>query len=551
MKNIYSCLLIVMQLVIFVSCDNDPENNNINSFNNNTGVVYRMIFVSPASGEASVSAGSVTPLMIQIVDEEGSPVKNKRIDFMITGQAGGSSLETNSSVSGNQGIALANLRSGNTSSHFNIVCETEKAPDVFFDVTVSDEGTVDFNVSLNYSGNYSPEEIRSITTGIIFSETCPESISGTTISRIRNPEDLDEISIFEGLPVDIPFVIAGKLEGVDSKLLAWGCQEPDPETLISGNTVAFELELNDYSMNLESDYPVTYQITTSVYTDFLETYLEKWFDMGKCAHGMPSLFLDCLVSWLEGGLNCQRGIPNVLSEEIIAKRGTFNIDGCRGVYDSEGYYSLEYIFQNMADGIDEIQYSLVRTVDFMDVKPFQTIEINSLMSYSDLLLKNSIESFSFPRNTVEKWPVINSFKDTCGWELLQEYLTGELEISDTYMNCGLIYTIINVIHQEHLNLAGVSFYGDSIKNRILECVDEVYIGEPNENIAAFIHPSLTAFDIQRAMEAFQSRVNVEPIFFENGDVVFSGSYSFTDSDLNGKIEQISWNVDVDLFPQGY
>ncbi|MBN2724144.1 MAG: Ig-like domain-containing protein [Deltaproteobacteria bacterium] len=540
-------------IFLFVGCDSDENPLNNNVFNNNNVQVYNLEVVYPPAGEINIAAGETDVLELKLSDEKGNPVKEERIDFMIVGTAGGSSLGTTSGITDSQGSVSIVLRTGTMSAHFTITGEHTNAAPVSIDVTVSEEGSVDFHATIDYSGKYDLEEIDEIEVGVSFNSNCEKSLESMIISRKRYLDDFNGVAVFEDLPVDLPFVLLSLFRSSDDNLLAWGCVEPDPMTLVPGNTVDISIPTDDYEMLMTEPFPVTYTVYTGLYGEFLDEYLQDWFTVGECNYALAARFFDCLVSWLEGNPSdaCERGEETPLSAEITHLRGTFNIDGCRGPYNSEGDISLEYIFQNMAEGIDDIQYSLIRTVDELNIKPFQIIELNSQLLYTDQMLSNNVESISFPRLDTDKWLIMQGYEETCRWSASVPVLTQNISIFGEYMKCNVLKTILSVISSWDFDGLGISMTGDSIKNLILEYVDEEYGGNPYEVMAEIFHENLVSDDIINAFQLFVDSLRLESIGITTGDLVYSGEFSFYDQDMDGNVESVDYSIDVDLYPQGF
>lgn len=323
-----------------------PANNvqNNSNMNNNVAQVFRLRFVSPASGELSMSSQSRVHVVVAVETQDGLPAPGERVDLRIDGTAAGSTLSSTFAVSGENGILDFQIASGSNSAHFRVIIQHPQAVPLALDVTVSSSGTVRLRVAFSYGGAVSPDELGWLELGIAFETSCETIVPyGIDLDRVRRLDSWDEEVELTELPVDFQFSIVARGFSVSGEPLLHGCLTPEASMLIPNATVNVVMPLSDYSKTLSD--PVTEEVNASAGPASAAAALgfSGWSQAGRCQLGLAQMFLDCLLAVMENGdvATCTPGEPTAETASLRSRRGVLDAADCRQNNNPESGAGLE------------------------------------------------------------------------------------------------------------------------------------------------------------------------------------------------------------------
>lgn len=348
MRRLAGLILLILWFEPCAACDNarfQPAGNNTN---NQTGNLT-LRFWLPASGEISLLAGDRARVEIGVFDTAGKPEAGARLDFRLTGSAGGSTLLSTNARSDRNGLATLTLIAGASAAHFQVRVEHPRAIPLLLDVTVSASGLVRFRVAFSYTGELAPETLAGLHTGVLFGGDCAGLLPYTAaLDRERVLPSWLTLVDYPELPVDLPFAIVARAWDEDGEPRLHGCLDPATESLIPGATVDVELVLREYERRLADAWPLTIPLEDDLFTTLARESFSGWRPLGRCPSGLAQATLDCLVSLLEGGdlASCAPGTSTPDSAWVRARRGVLDGQGCRNGLDPEGRQSLEARLHN-------------------------------------------------------------------------------------------------------------------------------------------------------------------------------------------------------------
>jgi hypothetical protein len=343
MRRLAGLILLILLLEPCASCDNARFQPAVNNTNNQPGNLT-LHFLSPASGEISLLAGGRARVEVGVRDTAGRPLAGERLDFRLTGSAGGSTLLSTNARSDPEGLATLTILAGASAAHFEVRIEHPRAIPLLLDVTVSASGLVRFRVAFAYAGELAPETLDGLHTGVLFGGDCAGILPYTaSLDRERVLPSWLTLVEYPELPVDLPFAIVARAWDEDGSPRLHGCLDPSPGSLIPGATVELELVLEEYGRQLADAWPLTVPLEDGLFPTRARELFSGWRPLGRCATGLAQATLDCLVSLLEGGdlASCSEGTLTPDSAWVRERRGVQDGQGCRNGLDAEGRQSLE------------------------------------------------------------------------------------------------------------------------------------------------------------------------------------------------------------------
>jgi hypothetical protein len=333
----------LLLLFLCAHCENAKFTPVTNNQNNPTGNLT-LQFEVPSDGEISLMAGQRSLVEIRVRDSAGLPAPGVRLDFRMVGVAGGTTLAAMSALSDASGLASLNLIAGASAAHFQVRVENGRAVPLLLDVTVSSSGLVRFRVAFTYEGQYVPEDMEGLQTGIVFGSAC-DTLSPFTVEmdRERTLPSWFTLVEYPELPVDLPFSIVARGASGPQQPRIHGCITPEMRYLIPNATVDVEIALEDYARQLAGPWSFNASLHGAMIPTRALELFSSWLRPGRCAYGLAQLYLDCVISLLEAGdlSTCSPGVPTVESGWLREHRGRSNADGCRNGLDELDRQSLE------------------------------------------------------------------------------------------------------------------------------------------------------------------------------------------------------------------
>ncbi|MBU1240194.1 hypothetical protein KKF84_12590 [Myxococcota bacterium] len=542
----------VFLLLLLLGCKNEgyvSQNNTNNT--NNTGN-YVLSFFEPLSGELNLLSASDEPLWILVSDADGSPVPGAQVDFLIVGQAGGSSLSSSFALTDENGLAGIDVHSGTSASHFSIAVTQSRAAPLSLDVTVTESGMADFSLDFSYTGSRLGE-LHSMEVGILFETTCDAtSMFLASFSRRRTLTSVNELVQYADLPVDIPFVFGAKILGETGDPVGYGCMAPPPESLVPGGNASLTLSLSDYLLTLDGTQTMSLPGAESGVSDWLTNTLPDWHNLGRCTYGVGTKLLDCLVSWLEGGdaAACQRGTPTLVSEEIIDLRGIIDGSSCRGSLNSHGGTSLEAAFHNLSPDIQALQHTLTNMRQFLELAPFEQITVDTLISSLPGEMTISISSITFPVAGSEPHALAEDLAPDAFSVTGFDGILENLIIPDSFYRTGVGRIALNILWARFLAPYSLPLDGPQIMESMKGYIQEGSTTTWQEELISLFNSGLNPLDVERAFTLFGNLLLFTLPATTHDDLLMGGSLLFSDENRDGIIDNVVPTITITVDPGG-
>jgi hypothetical protein len=546
-------IFVIISLLILGCSDSTSEDIP----ENNISIIYSLEFISPQSGEQILLAGEEKIITIKMKSSvtggvpNESPIENEGLNFQIKGQAGGAILSKNSAVTNNEGKVSFSIIAGKTPAQFTISIENSKCIELVLEVTVTQSGLVSYNIQLEYDGD-NINEINSIELGIIYDATCTiGKVIQETYFKNRFLTDTSDVE-YNDLPIDIPFIIAARGRNSLGEVIVTGCYEPSPEVLIPDSRIDITISLSDLVTQFGGPWEIVYDtFSTSVSSHLYETY-SHWSNVGGCQFGIASLYIDCLVSYMENGdlTTCSEGIETTQSSAIKVLRGIKDATGCRGEQDINGFDSLEYKFHILSPQIVEIQQSFSQFKSLLEQNSFDNIKLFSKWEQKGQQILHSIEYLSFPEISDSTYLVSERYSSDSSMLIGYEVDSDTITIEEHGFKIGIVDTINYYIWESIFSQYNVVFDGEDISFKLVEEISSANNGYPYESIISITENHAESFEVEQAFYLLGSYLNNGWFALENNDLTITGTIETKDPDHDNLIDSVVPSLNVIIYPKG-
>jgi hypothetical protein len=292
-------------------------------------------------------------LQVAYADSEGAPIAGGTVSFALLGEAGGATLQSPETVTGEDGLARMELNAGFEEAFFQVEATAEGAGPVRYSVAVSNAGFGALDVGLLYAGQRSDEELASITLRLYAETTCRQldPVEEGSPHKIRTLASFDERAQLGFLPLDAGHAVSAVGADEEGHPLVWGCVDIISGRLREGIVLSTELPVSDTYASPAEGYVVHTDLYLNMEANEIREALRPWLDMGSCPYGPAQALLDCLVGAVEtpsaepSELSCQEAATTPLAVEITSLRGVLS-GRCRSALDANGMDSLEKTLQD-------------------------------------------------------------------------------------------------------------------------------------------------------------------------------------------------------------
>ena len=280
----------------------------------------------------------------------GEPVDFSLVATGIEEDTVGSTLSAARVMTDGNGVASVDLVAGSGNSSFRVAVNARDAPTQFYFVVISDGGFAKVQITPIHQGwrateSFSGVEVRlyrpsQITCAALDIDAPPVSFSP--------PRSLDGF----GGAVEYKNIAAGQSQvvvawaqiGESTARSAVGCVDIAAGQLPPG-LVEFAIVVNDRPL-LAQNAPVRTRFSLAeVVAHARARGADRPWQLLSCPAGPGQLLLDCALDALasDGALDCLPEGDNALTQEVAARRGQPDVDGCRPPIDGAGELSLDQL----------------------------------------------------------------------------------------------------------------------------------------------------------------------------------------------------------------
>jgi hypothetical protein len=206
-----------------------------------------------------------SPLSVRLTELDGTPRQFAEVQFGLSGNSEGASLDAAAVLTNEEGIAEARLKAGGMVSKFQVRASAEGAAPIFFNVSVVQAARPVLTLGVSYQGQRKLESRR---IAVVSNMTCDQlranSAEAFRVSYVLGPND-HSVAYQEMLAAGSSYVAYAWGSDDTNSTLATGCQEFTPPATDQAEDAALEITvlLRDLPFMLAPTYDVTLHLDLS------------------------------------------------------------------------------------------------------------------------------------------------------------------------------------------------------------------------------------------------------------------------------------------------
>ncbi|MEM1415073.1 MAG: Ig-like domain-containing protein [Myxococcota bacterium] len=226
-----------------------------------------------------LEGGEVAELAFSYRDANGRPLRGERVALSFSGQAHDSTLDGPDAITDADGVARRSLRAGATPTTFRVRADAPGAESAFLDVSVSDAGFGDLEVTLAYAG----EKVLTLQRVTLYAEgSCASPAELDAMGdRVRALGPDGGTLRFPGLPAEITWVAVARGFGPGGAVLAEACADGIEITNDEVRTLA--LTLTDTPVDAAGSYDADLALTELPASEVAARFIERLSDRARDA----------------------------------------------------------------------------------------------------------------------------------------------------------------------------------------------------------------------------------------------------------------------------
>ena len=372
----------------------------------------RIEILSPGR-DVGIPTGTQILLEVQVLDMSGGGVCDAMVSFAIQGDAGGAVLSQDVVTTSDQGIAATTLKAGWQEASFHVKVGVDQAASQRFAVVVSNAGFGALDIGIDYHGDVGLTGASILQVRLYLHHSCLDLDGSDIPDKERSLANATDHVAIEYVPVDTLVALQARAVTDTSSLFATGCVDLPIGSLHQGVSLTVGIPVDDFVPTPGNSYGLVSSIDLDSGADpALKTAVEGLVGWGRCAYGMTTALLDCIVAALDrpdlayDELDCSASATSQIARDLGDRRGVKQ-GRCHGALDHLGGESLEKLLQEALVSSSVVDRLHELGADDTGLFAFDLLSSLALRptGSSDWSVDHSLLAVQFPRLTTE--PVVS------------------------------------------------------------------------------------------------------------------------------------------------